>query len=314
MKKELFQRYEGNPILTPKMWPYPVAAVFNPGAIRFKNDVLLLVRVEDREGYSHLSVAKSKDGKTNWEIDSSLILKADISFNEAVPGFEDPRIIWFEEFKKYVITCVSFRYNVGDNPPGISIIGTEDFCNFERIAQPLIPPNKDACLFPKKFGEYFALIHRPVVDGRADIWISFSKDLEFWGRDKVLLSARYADRSWDSYRVGLACPPIETLKGWLIIYHGTRVTASGSLYRIGLALLDLETLEVIRRSNKWVFGPQETYERVGNVDDIIFPCGFILDEKTGELFLYYGAADSVVALATANIDELLDYLIKCPAS
>jgi len=94
--------------------------------------------------------------------------------------------------------------------------------------------------------------------------------------DFLFNPARYADRSWDNYRVGLACPPIETSKGWLILFHGTRVTASGSLYRVSLALLDLETLEVVRRSKGWIFGPQEIYERVGNVDGIIFPCGAVV--------------------------------------
>lgn len=312
MEQELFTRYGGNPILTPKDWPYSVAAVFNPAATEFRDDILLLVRVEDMEGYSHLTIAKSKDGKTDWQIDSKPTLKADIIFNEAGPTLEDPRIVWSEEFEKYIITCVSFRYDVGDKPPGISIIGTKDFCNFERIVRPLIPPNKDACLFPKRFEDHFVFIHRPIVDGRADIWISFSKDLEHWGGNRVLLPARHTERSWDSYRVGLACPPIETLEGWLILFHGTRVTASGSLYRIGLALLDLENLKVIRRSKKWVLGPQEIYERVGNVDNIIFPCGLVVDEKTNEILLYYGAADTVVALATADLDEVLDYLMKCP--
>jgi len=126
------------------------------------------------EGYSHLTVVRSKDGKTDWQVDSKPTLKAGTIFNEAEPGLEDPRIIWSEEFKEYIITCVSFRRDVGDKPPGISIIGTKDFRSFQRMVRPLIPPNKDACLFPKRLKGYFALIHRPIVDGRADIWISFS--------------------------------------------------------------------------------------------------------------------------------------------
>ena len=214
-----------------------------------------------------------------------------------------------EERQEYIITCVSFFKGVTGEPPGISLIATKNFSNFERLGRQLIPPNKDASLFPKIIKGYYALINRPIIEGRADIWVSFSKDLSFWGKDRVLIPARH--RTWDSNRVGLGPPPIETPEGWLIIYHGVRDTASGAIYRVGLALLDLETLEVIRRSRDWVFGPKESYERVGDVDEVVFPCGAVVDEKTNELLVYYGAADSVVALATANLDDALTYLKKC---
>ena len=307
--EEFFKRYEGNPILTPENWPYKVGSVFNPGAVRFNDEVLLLVRVEDKQGYSHLTIAKSKDGKTNWQISPEPVLAAEPEFSEAVFGLEDSRIVWLEERQEYIITCVSFFGEVAEESPGISLIATKDFSDFQRLGQQLIPPNKDASLFPKTIKDYYALINRPVVDGRENIWVSFSKDLEFWGKNRVLLTPR--NRSWDCSKVGLGPPPIETPDGWLIIYHGVRETGSGILYRVGLALLDLETLEVIRRSRDWVFGPEENYERVGNVDDVVFPCGAIVDEKTNELLVYYGAADSVVGLVTANLDDVLEYLKKC---
>jgi len=307
--EEPFKRYEENPILTSKDWPYKAASVFNPGAIKFNDEILLLVRVEDGQGYSHLTIAKSKNGKTNWQIDPTPTLTAEPNFGEDVFGLEDPRIVWLEERQEYIITCVSFFKGVAGEPPGISLIATKDFSNFERLGRQLIPPNKDASLFPKTIKGYYALINRPIVEGRADIWVSFSKDLNFWGKDRPLILARH--RTWDSDKIGLGPSPIETPEGWLIIYHGTRNTASGSLYRVGLALLDLESLEVIRRGRDWVFGPKESYERVGDVDDVIFPCGAVVDEKTNELLVYYGAADSVVALATANLDDVLEYLEKC---
>ncbi|MBU4204614.1 glycosidase [Patescibacteria group bacterium] len=307
--EEFFKRYEGNPILTPEIWPYKVSSVFNPGAIKFNNEVLLLVRVEDREGHSHLTIATSKDGKTNWHINPEPALAAEPEFGEAIFGLEDPRIVWSEERQEYMITCVSFFEGVAGEPPGISLITTKDFSDFKRLGRQLIPPNKDASLLPKTIKGYYALIHRPIVDGRTDIWVSFSKDLNFWGKERVLIPAR--NRTWDNARVGLGPPPIETPEGWLVIYHGAKDTASGTIYRVGLVLLDLETLEVIRRSRDWVFGPKEYYERVGDVDDIVFPCGAIVDEKTNELLVYYGAADSVVALATANLDDVLTYLKKC---
>ncbi|XOB42050.1 MAG: glycosidase [Candidatus Nealsonbacteria bacterium] len=307
--EEIFRRYEENPILTSENWPYGAASVFNPGAIKFNDEILLLVRVEDKQGYSHLTIAKSKDGKTNWRISHEPVLVAESDFGEAAFGLEDPRIVWVEERQEYIITCVSFFNEVVGEPPGISLIATKDFSNFKRLGHQLIPPNKDASLFPKTIKGYYALINRPIVNRRADIWVSFSKDLNFWGKDRMLISTR--QRAWDSHRVGLGPPPIETPEGWLIIYHGGRNTSSGTIYRVGLVLLDLESLEVIRRSRDWVFGPKESYERVGDVDDVVFPCGAVVDEKTNELLVYYGAADSVVALAIANLDDVLEYLEKC---
>ncbi len=308
--KEIFSRYEGNPILTAEDWPYQTAAVFNPGAIKFNNQVLLLVRVEDMEGCSHLTRATSRDGKTNWQISSKPTLKAEENKGEGKFGLEDPRIVWLEERQEYIITCVSFFSGVTREPPGISMATTKDFLDFERLDRPLIPLNKDASLFSKTFKGRYALIHRPIVEGRADIWVSFSPDLKYWGENRVLISARH--RTWDEQRVGLGPSPIETSEGWLIIYHGVRVTASGSLYRVGLALLDLDTLEIIHRSKEWVLGPKEDYERIGNVDHIIFPCGFVVNEESKNLLLYYGAADSVIGVAEANLMDVIDYLKKCP--
>ncbi|GAJ18943.1 unnamed protein product, partial [marine sediment metagenome] len=147
------------------------------------------MRVKDRQGYSHLTCARSKDGKTNWQIDSKPTLEADRSKGEAIFGLEDPRIVWLEKRQEYVISCVSFCDGVADEPPGVSLITTKDFFSFKRLDRPLIPPNKDASLFPKTFKGRYALIHRPIVEGRADIWISFSPDLKNWGDHKVLIPA-----------------------------------------------------------------------------------------------------------------------------
>ena len=308
MKRELFTRYEGNPILTPDNWPYLVAAVFNPGAIKLNDKFLLLVRVRDRRGCSHLTKAVSENGITDWQIDGKPTLEASLEKGEAVYGIEDPRITFLDG--KYFIAYTSFFSGVTKEPPGVSFATTKNFSQFHRLGQKLIPPNKDAALFPQVFPDGRALLHRPIVDDRADIWVSFSKDpkLEYWGKHRVLIPTTH--RMWDETAVGLSPTPIKTEKGWLIIYHGVRVTGSGRIYRIGLALLDLETLDLIHRSQEWVFGPKEIYERVGDVDDIVFSCGAVLNE--GKIYLYYGAADSVVALATAELDEVLDYLMKCP--
>ena len=193
---------------------------------------------------------------------------------------------------------------------------TKDFHTFTQLGVLLPPEDKDASLFPCRFKggfakERFALIHRPIIRGEAHIWISFSPDLKHWGDHQVLIPTRHG--WWDCHKVGLGPPPIKTSLGWLIIYHGIRLTASGSVYRLGLALLDLEKpWKIIRRSDEWVFGPVESYEQMGDVPGVTFPSGAIIDKKTNELRLYYGAADKVVGLAIADMDELMEYVRSCP--
>ncbi len=114
--------------------------------------------------------------------------------------------------------------------------------------------------------------------------------------------------------MGICAQPLETSEGWLIMYHGVRQTASGAIYRLGLALLDRENpLKVLRRSDEWVFGPQESYEKEGDVRDIVFSCGWVLDEKAEKIRMYYGAADTCIAFATASLKEVLDYILSCPS-
>jgi predicted GH43/DUF377 family glycosyl hydrolase len=305
-KEMLFRRYENNPILTANQWPYPVNAVFNPGAINVGDETLLLVRVEDLRGFSHLTVARSKNGKTDWRINPNRTLQPDASVQEERWGLEDPRIVWLEEQKVYAITYVSFS----KGGPLVSLATTKDFRTFTRHG-PLLPPeDKDACVFPRRFQGRFALIHRPLIRGEGHIWICFSPDLRHWGDHHVLLPTRPG--LWDCHRVGLGPQPIETPEGWLIIYHGVRSTASGSLYRVGLALLDLEEpWKVICRCEEWLLSPRESYERVGDVPGVIFPTGAVVHQETDELFLYYGAADLSVGLAITRMSKIMEYLLPC---
>ena len=304
---ELFTRYEGNPIMTPENWPYPANAVFNPAAVRLNSETLLLIRVEDMRGFSHLTVARSADGFTNWEIDSEPALEADRSSREEKWGLEDPRIVWLEEQKQFAITYTSFC----EGGPVVSLAITKNFRTFARLGALLPPEDKDACLFPRRFKGRFALIHRPIVRGQAHMWVSFSPDLKHWGDHRALIKSRPA--YWDCHRVGLACQPIETDQGWMIFYHGVRLTTAGAIYRVGLALLDLEEpWRVLRRGDEWVPGPRAFYERVGDVNDVVFPTGATIHKETDRLNLYYGAADCTVAVATASLSEIIDYIMSCP--
>jgi predicted GH43/DUF377 family glycosyl hydrolase len=307
--RELFKRYESNPILTCLDWPYPVNSVFNPGAAMVNGQYLLLVRVEDRRGFSHLCAARSNSGLAEWEIDRSpTLVPGSDKYPEETWGIEDPRLTWMEDLGLWVVAYTAYS-EVG---PMVSLATTEDFVNFHRLGSVMPPENKDAALFPVKFKGRYAMLHRPVAamgDVGKHIWISFSPDLTHWGGHRVLLPARRGGW-WDANKIGVSPPPLKTSEGWLILYHGVTETVAGCMYRLGVALLDLEDPTVVlRRSPEWIFGPKVLYERTGDVDNAVFVCGWIVEED--EIRLYYGSADTCVALATGKLNHLLEYLRGC---
>ncbi len=303
---ELFHRNKLNPILKADNWPYPINSVFNPGAtLLHDGTTLLLCRVEDRSGLSHFCAARSKNGIDGWLIDSQPTLLPDPeNFPEELWGIEDPRITFVEELKKYAIVYTAFTRD----GPGVALALTEDFKSFERYGVIMPPEDKDAALLPFRIDGNWAMVHRPVSAPRAHMWISFSPDLKNWGKHVLMMDARKG-AWWDANKIGLSPPPIKTSDGWLVIYHGVRQSCSGCLYRIGLALFDLNKPEVLlKRSNEWIFAPEESYEQSGDVGNVVFPCGYTIAPDGDTLNIYYGAADTSIALATASIKEMLNWL------
>jgi predicted GH43/DUF377 family glycosyl hydrolase len=304
----LFHRYAKNPILTAGDWPYPINTVFNAGATLLPDGTtLLLCRVEDLRGHSHLCAARSKSGVDAWEIDAQPTLLPDPENHpEELWGIEDPRITFVPELGKYAVVYTA--YSVGG--PCVSLALTEDFRTFERYGDIMAPEDKDAALLPRRIGNYWALIHRPMSPLGAHIWISYSPDLRHWGSHRLILEARRG-AWWDANKIGMSPPPIETPHGWLMLYHGVRKTAAGSLYRLGLALFDLQTPErCLRRGESWIFGPEEPYERDGDVDNVVFPCGYTILPDGDTIHLYYGGADTCIALATSSVRALLEWMDK----
>ncbi len=303
---DLFTRHDGNPILIARDWPYPCNTVFNPAATRLRDGTtLLFCRVEGRNGHSHFTAARSKNGVDGWKIDPEPTLSPDPGkYPGELWGIEDARITWVEELGKYAVVYTAFSRG----GPGVSIALTEDFRSFERLGVIMPPEDKDAALLPHRIGDFWAMIHRPLTTLGAHVWISYSPDLRHWGSHNMILPARRG-AWWDANKIGLCTPLIETPEGWLMIYHGVRETASGSIYRLGLALFDLATPEqCILRGDEWIFGPDEAYEDVGDVGQVVFPCGQTIDDDGDTINLYYGAADSCICLARGKISEMLAWL------
>jgi len=302
---QLLLRHEGNPILTASQWPSTVNVVFNPGVCRLDDETVLLVRVEDRTGISHLCPARSADGLTNWVIEPESSLMPALDSEAERFGIEDPRITRCGD--DYLIVYTGYS----SGGPLVCLASTRDFRTYDRHGVLMPPEDKDAALFPRRFDGRWALIHRPVASTprhTADIWLSWSPDLRHWGDHAVLLAQREG-AWWDAHKVGLSAPPLLTSEGWLLLYHGVRVTAAGAIYRLGLALLDAEHPDrVVARSSEWVFGPEAPYERTGDVSQVVFSCGWLLGDDGDTLRIYYGAADTSVCVATASLAALLRWL------
>jgi len=266
---------------------------------------LLLCRVEDKKGHSHLCAARSKNGIDHWVIDEKPTMKAEPKlYPEELWGIEDPRITYLPELTKYAVVYTAYA----KGGPGVALALTEDFKFFERYGVIMQPENKDAALFPHRINGRWALIHRPIGATGAHMWISYSSDLKDWGSYSKILEARTGGW-WDANKIGLSTPPIETVSGWLIIYHGVKQNASGCIYRLGLALFDHEKPDkCLQRGEEWIFGPEEDYELNGDVDKVVFPCGYTVNPDGDTIKIYYGAADTTIALATASIQQMLAWL------
>ncbi len=301
IESHLLQRYNENPVLTAAAFPRPVNSVFNSGIAKWKDQYVLLTRVEDLGGSSFLWTARSEDGLNFTPDPEPALLPAREGVYALVEdcSIEDPRITPLEG--SFYISYVGYS-----NHDCVSILArTQDFSKFERVSILGIPENKDVVLFPEKIGGCYAKLDRPMTQTsqRGDMWISFSPDLVYWGNPRPVMQTR--QRKWDCAKIGAGAPPIKTSEGWLVIYHGVRPTSSGSIYRLGAVLLDLDQpWKVVGRSEQAILSPIAAEDYLGNVSNVVFTCGAILEED-GELKVYYGAADQVICLATGPVADVI---------
>lgn len=297
---EVFHRSFANPLITTADTPAPSTSVFNPGAVEIGNEVILLVRIEDRRGISHLQAARSPNGVDGWRWDPAPLLAP--NQEDASPyeewGCEDARITPIGR-SEWVIAYTAFsRYG-----PAIALATTKDFHTVHRLGIIMSPNNKDCAIFPDRLEEKWLMLHRPEAGRQEHIWYATSNDLLHWSHPGVLMVER-GGGWWDGAKIGAGPPPIKTSEGWLMIYHGVKFIAGGPVYRVGLALLDAQNhRNVIARTTEWVFGPEAPYERSGDAPNVVFPCGAI--QRGDEIWMYYGACDAYICLATAKLSDLL---------
>ncbi len=305
MSKRIYQdvvkRWEGNPIITADDMPFPCNTVFNAGAVRMENEYLLLLRVEDLRGHSVLALACSEDGY-HFNIHETPVMVPATDGEFAIyehKGIEDPRITRLDDTFYIIYTAAS------DFGPRLALAKTEDFRSFQRVALISEPDNKDGALFPRKIDGRYVRLDRPMVGGAGHIWMSYSDDLVNWGGSRIVMPVR--GDCWDSWRVGASVPPIETEYGWLVIYHGVKGTSHGPTYRLGAAMLDRDNpTKVLCRSAIPILSPREDYERTGDIPNVVYSTGAVVQDD-GTIVIYYSGADTCICVGTVRLEELMQF-------
>ncbi len=315
VKRRGLKRFEGNPILTPiESHSWEASEVFNPAALYAKGKVHILYRAMSKDNTSVFGYASSRDGLHVSERLPEPVYVPREEFEQKLnpggnSGCEDPRLTKLGDTIYMCYTAFDGRH-----PPGVALtsIAATDFTAKRwkwtkpiRISSP-DRDDKDAAIFPKKINGKYAILHR--VDG-VSIWLDLVPDLKFSGGKvlggKILMSP--LETAWDSVKIGIAGPPIETSKGWLLLYHG--VSRRGGHYKVHAALLDKkDPTRILYRTRNSILKPKMAYEKEGVVPNVVFPCSAVVIKK--KLFVYYGGADRVVGVATIELNKLLGDLLR----
>jgi predicted GH43/DUF377 family glycosyl hydrolase len=303
----LIKRYQHNPILTKDDVPYPVATVHNAAVVKHEGKYIMVFRSHQLNGRSILGIAVSNDGY-NFKVNDKpfMIPSTEGIFKEyEAYGVEDPRITFIDG--EYLITYSAYsRHGVR-----IGLAKTKDFKSVERISLITESDYRNVVIFPQKFGGLYARLDRPHSEiSPWSIWISYSPDLKYWGESKLIMNP--LQYHWDEMKIGPGAPPIKTSRAWLSIYHGVFPTMDGSVYRLGVALHDLEDpSKMIAVGDEWILQPEEVYEITGYVHNVVFTCGAV-PEDDGSVKIYWGGADKVMCMGTANLEDLVDHCLNKP--
>ena len=266
MSRPVIQRYEGNPILTPKDIPYTVATVHNAGVVKHDGKYVMLFRSHRENGRSILGLADSDDG-FHFVPRPELFMvpqQDGVWAQYEAFGVEDPRIVRVED--EYLITYSAYS----THGVRIGLAKTRDFRSVERVALITQADLRSVVIFPQKFDGRYVRLDRPHSEiSPWSIWISYSPDLIHWGDSRVVMKP--VQYHWDEMKIGPGAPPIRTPKGWLHIYHGVFPTMDGSVYRLGVALHDLNDPSVLLVvSDWWILQPDDPWVVTCFVSNVAF--------------------------------------------
>jgi beta-1,4-mannooligosaccharide/beta-1,4-mannosyl-N-acetylglucosamine phosphorylase len=302
--RDVLWRFSGNPVVQARAIASSTY-VHNSAVIPFDGRFAGVFRIDNRSRRMQLHAGHSNDG-LHWQLDEEPIrfVCDDPEIGKFTYGY-DPRLVLIEG-RIYVLWCNGYH------GPTIGLGYTEDFKTFCQLENALLPFNRNGVLFPRRIRGDYCLLSRPSDGGHTpfgEIYLSRSPDLLHWGRHRHVMAPIREENGWQSTKIGAGPAPIETSEGWLLIYHGVVNTCNGFLYSGGAALLDLDQpWKVIARSDPYLITPSTPYECVGNVPNVVFPCGALVDGISGKLALYYGSADSVVSVAFGNVSDIIEFV------
>lgn len=306
MKKEpIVKRYEANPILTKHDIPYDVYTVHNAGMAKYDGKYYMLFRAHKDNGRSILGLAVSDDGYNFKAEEKPFMVPATegIFAEYEACGVEDPRICCIDG--EYFITYSAYS----KNGVRIGLAKTKDFKSVERISLITQADYRNTVIFPEKIDGRYVRLDRPHSEiAPWSIWITYSKDLVYWGESEIVMKP--CTYHWDEMKIGPGATPFKTDKGWLSIYHGVFPTMDGCVYRLGVALHDLKNpAKIIGVGDSWILQPETACEVTGYVHNVVFTCGAI-PEDDGTVKIYWGGADSVMNVGVAKIDDLVDLCLN----
>lgn len=301
MKDPVVKRYEKNPILTRHDIPYPVSTVHNAGMVKHQGRTVMLFRSHLLNGRCVIGLAESEDGYSFTVRREPFLVpaKKGIFAEYEEFGVEDLRICAMDE--EYLLTYSAYsRHGVR-----IALARTTDFRHVERVALISQADMRNVVLFPQKFDGRYARLDRPHSEiSPWSVYISYSPDLVHWGDSKVVMKP--VTYHWDELKIGPGATPFRTDKGWLHIYHGVYRTMAGAVYRLGVALHDLDDpSKIIGISDEWILEPEDPWEMTGYVPNVVFTCGAV-PEKDGTVKIYWGGADTVMCAGSARILDLAE--------
>ena len=305
LMQPLVKRYEGNPILTKNDVPYPVETVHNAAVIKHGGQYIMLFRAHRRNGRSIIGIADSEDGYHFDVRPEPFMIPAKsgaFSIYEQF-GVEDPRVCKIGDTYYITYSCYS-KHGVR-----IGLARTSDFKKVDRVALITQADHRNVVLFPQKFDGRYVRLDRPHSEiSPWSMWISYSPDLIHWGASELLIKPE--TYHWDEMKIGPGATPFRTDQGWLNIYHGVFPTMNGAVYRLGVALHDLEDpARIIGIADEWILQPEDPWEITGYVGNVVFTCGAV-PENDGTVKIYWGGADSVMCVGVAQIQELVEMCLQ----
>ncbi len=301
---DVIWRYTKNPIIQRDAIP-TANSIFNSAVVPFNDGFAGVFRCDNKAVQMNIFAGFSADG-IDWKINHEPIIMQEGNTEMITSEYKyDPRVTFIED--RYWITWCNGYFG-----PTIGIAYTFDFIEFFQCENAFLPFNRNGVLFPEKIQGNYAMLSRPSDNGHTpfgDIFISYSPDMKYWGAHRnVMQVTPFEESAWQCTKIGAGSVPFLTEEGWLMFYHGVINTCNGFRYAMGAAILDTQCPEIVKyRTKPYLLSPSVFYEQVGDVPNVIFPCATLQDIAQDKIAIYYGAADTVVALAFGRISEIIKF-------